>query len=262
MPPGQAFTPDSCSMADAEVGPKRRVFRWSREARQLTRDYRQRMNSAEKASSERRILISKLVEVSGNPRDACLRFLRLLGIKEKRDYRAWTKPEQQRLADLITSMPVEEAARVLRRPPTSVRSMLHRLGISGAQGRDYFTRFSLARALRTRCDIVQRWIDWGWLQTRVITSHGVRMHVIHPDDFCEFVRQHGHNVVGGRLSEERLWFVCNYVFPPSHASLFSLRGTYKKRSGEESQEDQNTPPQPEYAPEADADEENSLDQSA
>ncbi|MGA8619122.1 MAG: hypothetical protein WB660_11470 [Candidatus Sulfotelmatobacter sp.] len=68
----------------------------------------------------------KLAEISGNPRDACLRFLRELGINQKRPYREWTKLEQQRLLDLIAAMPVEEAAKILRRPAGSVRSMLHR----------------------------------------------------------------------------------------------------------------------------------------
>jgi hypothetical protein len=37
----------------------------------------------------------------------------------------------QRLLDLITAMPVDEAAKILRRPVGSVRSMLHRLGMGG-----------------------------------------------------------------------------------------------------------------------------------
>jgi len=44
--------------------------------------------------------------------------------------------EQQRLLGLIIAMPVEEAAKILRRPAASVRSMLHRLGIRGKTGRE------------------------------------------------------------------------------------------------------------------------------
>jgi hypothetical protein len=87
--------------------------------------------SQEHHEAERRTLVTKLAEISGNPRDACLRFLRELGVNQKRAYREWTKPEQQRLLDLITAMPVEEAAKILRRPVGSVRSMLHRLGMGG-----------------------------------------------------------------------------------------------------------------------------------
>ena len=72
-------------------------------------------------------------EISGNPRDACLRFLRRFGVADKRSYREWTTREQQRLIELMDDVPVEEAARVLRRPPASVRSMLHRLASAFAR---------------------------------------------------------------------------------------------------------------------------------
>lgn len=105
---------------------KRLVFRWSSEATELVAKYQKRA-PAQVSSAERAELVAKLAQISGNPRDACLRFLRRLGVVEKRSYREWTKPEQQRLVELIGSVPVEEAARILRRPPASVRSMLHRL---------------------------------------------------------------------------------------------------------------------------------------
>jgi len=42
------------------------------------------------------------------------------------------------------------------------------------------------------------------------------------------VKEHGRAVVSRRLTHDALWFVQNYVFPPSHAELLSVRGTYKK----------------------------------
>jgi hypothetical protein len=62
----------------------------------------------------------------------------------------------------------------------------------------------------------------------VITA-GTKAQIIDADDFCEFVKQHGHAAVSRRLNYDALWFVQNYVFPPSHADLLSVRGTYKKR---------------------------------
>lgn len=149
---------------------------------------------------------------------------------EKRSYREWTKPEQQRLLDLITTMPVGEAAKILRRPAASVRSMLHRLGMGGRTGREWFTKFSLSRALHTRPDEIQKWIALGWLKSRAMNTSGLQAQIIYPDDFCEFVRQHGRKVVGRRLTDDALWFVQNYVFPPSHAELLSVRGPYNKRA--------------------------------
>jgi hypothetical protein len=98
------------------------------------------------------------------------------------------------------SMPVEEAAKQLRRPAGSVRSMLHRLGIGGQIGREWFTKFSLSRALHTRPDEIQKWIDLGWLKSRSVTTAGTKAKIIHADDFCQFVKEHGRAVVGRRLT--------------------------------------------------------------
>lgn len=219
-------------MGEADGVHKRRMFRWPKEARELVREYKERTSRSEEHSETgRRLLVTKLAAISGNPRDACLRFLRELGVNQKRAYREWTKLEQQRLLDLITAMPVEEAATILRRPAASVRSMLHRLGIGGKTGREWFTKFSLSRALHTRPDEIQKWIDLGWLKSRFLTTAGTKASIIHADDFCEFVKQHGRAVVSRRLTYEALWFVQNYVFPPSHAELLSVRRTYKRQAG-------------------------------
>ena len=104
-------------MGEADGVHKRRMFRWPKEARELVREYKERTSrSQEHNETGRRMLVTKLAAISGNPRDACLRFLRELGVNQKRAYREWTKPEQQRLLDLIITMPVEEAAKILRRP--------------------------------------------------------------------------------------------------------------------------------------------------
>jgi hypothetical protein len=223
--------PERSCMGETDMLRKRRTFCWSKEARGLIRDFKQRIgNGPGHNEADWRMLIAKLTDISGNPRDACLRFARQFGIARKRSYREWTKREQQRLLDLITALPVEEAARILNRPPGSVRSMLHRLGIGGRTGREWFTKYSLSRALHTRPDEIQKWIDLGWLRSRTFTAAGVQAHVIYADDFCDFVKQHGRSVVGRRLTYDTLWFVQNYVFPPSHAELLSVRGTYNKQS--------------------------------
>jgi hypothetical protein len=106
--------------------------------------------------------------------------------------------------------------------------MLHRLGVGASRERDWFTKFSLSRALHTRPDQVQRWIDCGWLKSRTIAASGTKASVIYAEDFCDFVKQHGREAVNRRLNPETLWFVQNYVFPPSHSDLLEVRGTYNK----------------------------------
>ena len=154
---------------------QRRVFRWPKEATELVREYKERTNRSQELNEiGRRKLVTTLAEISGNPRDACLRFLREFGIHQKRGYREWTKPEQQRLPHLISSLPVEEVANILRRPAGSVRSMLHRLGMGGKTGREWFTKFSLSLALHTRPDEIQKWIDRGWLKSRSVSNAGTK----------------------------------------------------------------------------------------
>jgi hypothetical protein len=215
---------------DCSIGcGKRRTFRWSDEARQLVADHRRRIERiGSNRGSDKEQILSKLVQISGNPRDACLRFLRRLGVAEKRSYREWTTREQQRLVELMDEVPVEEAARLLRRPPASVRSMLHRLGLGVRQSREWFTISLLAQVLHISRDEVRKWVDRGWLQCRVIQAQSVTLQIIGADDFCAFVKNYGRQVIGNRLSYEGLAFVRDYVFPRSHADLLSVRGPYNK----------------------------------
>jgi hypothetical protein len=87
--------------------------------------------------------------------------------------------------------------------------------------------------LHTRPDEIQKWIDLGWLQSRSLATAGTKANIIQADDFCQFVKEHGRAVASRRLSYEALWFVQNYVFPPSHAELLSVRGTYKRHDESE-----------------------------
>ena len=210
---------------------ERRALRWSKEARDLIQEYKERVRrNLAPSQPEQHSLVGRLAEISGNPRDVCLRFPRQSGVRHKRAYREWTKREQQRLADLVTTMAVGEAAKALGRPLGSVRSMLHRLGVGARRERDWFTKFSLSRALHTRPEEIQKWIDRGWLKARAIESSGIKTTVIYSDDFCDFVKQHGREAVSRRLNHDALWFVQNYVFPPSHAELLDVRGTYNKKT--------------------------------
>jgi hypothetical protein len=145
---------EGSSMGETDGVTKRRVFRWSKEATNKERT---------EARSTLSLAGGNWSPISWRFRATLeapvMRFLREFGIHQKRGYREWTKPEQQRLLDLISSLPVEEVANILRRPAGFVRSMLHRLGMGGKAGREWFTKFSLTLALHTRPDEIQKWID-------------------------------------------------------------------------------------------------------
>lgn len=207
----------------------RRKFRWPSEAEQLVRaQVHQFYSSAAGRANQREQVISRLKQMSGNPRGACLRFMRRFGLATQRSYREWTTGEQRRLIELIEESPIREAARILRRSPSSIRSMLHRLGLGARQSREWFTVTLLAQALHISRSEVQKWIDRGWLQCRAVQVESVTRKIIDSEDFCLFVKNHGRVVIGNRLSYEGLAFVRDYVFPRPHADLLSVRGPYEK----------------------------------
>jgi hypothetical protein len=183
-------------------------------------------------ASEGRVpeLIKRIAEVSGNPRDACRRFARQAGVAGKRSYRAWPERAQQRLLDLVAVQPLPEVAIALHRSVGSVRSMLHRLGASANMGKDWFTKYTLAEALHVRADEVQRWIDRGWLKSRVVQGEKLDRQIIEADDFSAFCKAHSRDVVGRRLNLDRLNFVKEFVFPSSHAELLPVRESKKERA--------------------------------
>ena len=201
----------------------RREFRWSKAARDLVRA------NLKANGTEVSLLISRLVAESGNPRWACRRFVRSMGIRARRPYRAWSEPEQQRLLKLIDLHPVKEIASLMRRSQSSIWHMLQRLGGNAKMGKDSFTVYTLAEALHVRPEKIQEWISRGWLRARQVeTGKAVRV-IIEAEDFCEFCRKHTRDVVGNRLTEERLDFVYHFVFPPSHAELLPVRDSKKER---------------------------------
>jgi hypothetical protein len=180
-------------------------------------------------------LVAKVAELSGNPRDACWRFVRQFGIREKQSYREWTIKEQQKLLDLIVSYPLHEVTVLLRRSPASIRSMLRRLGANGRMGQDWFTKYTLAEALHIRAEEVRKWIERGWLKCRIVQTGRLKKEIIDAADFCVFCKYHRAEIVGRRLNSDRLNFVQTFVFPPSHMELLPVREAKKEQAEYEAQ---------------------------
>ena len=152
------------------------------------------------------------------------------GAAARRPYHRWTASERERLLRLVELHPVGEVARMVRLSENAVRAMLKRLGASASMGKDWFTKYTLAQALRVRPEKVQQWIDRGWLKTSTIETRGARRVIIQADDFCRFCKEHRNEVIGHRLNVERLDFVLNFVFPPSHTELLPVRASKKERA--------------------------------
>lgn len=225
-------------MKQANQALGRRRFLWPPVAGELVRTHLSRKGLREAAPdehTEQKALITRLAAVSGNPKGACWRFARRLGLKSKPGSRPWTRPEQQRLLELIAAHSLAEVTLLLRRSSGSVRSMLHRLGANARMGQDWFTKHALAQALHIRAEEVQKWIDRGWLKCRVVGTDGLRRQLIDADDLCEFCKQHRKEVVGNRLNVDRLDFVQTFVFPPSHAELLPVRSAKKEHQAYEEQ---------------------------
>lgn len=82
-------------MDEEYAGRRRRTFRWPKEARELVRVHLNAQRAqprGQNSDNEVRVLVTKLVEVSRNPRDACWRFMRQSGIAGRRAYRQWPLP--------------------------------------------------------------------------------------------------------------------------------------------------------------------------
>ena len=213
--------------------PRRRCrYRWPKEARDLVKEHLKGESADDSSHGPRglRGLVTRLHDITGYPREACLYFARQLGVKNKQQYAEWTTVEQQKLLDLIALHPPKEVAKIMRRSPGSIRGMLHRLEATAQMGREWFTAYTLAEALHIRVQEVQRWIALGWLKSRIVETGKLTKHIIDPDDFSEFCKRHRKEVVGRRLNADRLDFVHNFVFPPSHVELLPAREQgYKTR---------------------------------
>jgi hypothetical protein len=233
--PSQSTQASACCGTRSNIDSRsRRRKRWPKEAHVLVANYlervRHQMSDEEQKRAEVKTVITQLAALTGHSRENCWRFVRRIGVVRKQSYREWTLTDQQRLLDLISRNPACEVAKIMRRSTGAIRAMLHRLGASAQMGRDWFTVYTLAEALHTRASEIQLWIDRGWLKTRTVETGKLRRQIIEADEFTEFCKKHGRAVIGRRLRADRLEFVKNFVFPPSHTELLPVRESKKERA--------------------------------
>lgn len=202
--------------------PRHSEPRWSKAAHDLVRA------NSNASGREVSVLITRLVRETGNPRWACRRFLRSLGLRCRQPHRAWTVADRHCLLKLLDQHPVNEIAKLLRRSQSSIRHMLQRLGAKGRMGTNSFTRYTLATALHVRPAKIDGWIARGWLKMREVeTATGMRT-IIDAANLREFCREHTKDVVGNSLLKERLDFVYNFAFAAPHRTAARRQQHEKK----------------------------------
>lgn len=204
-------------------------FKWSRRARELVRA------NLEASGPRLRDLITQIAQETGNPRDACLRFARQLGVKAKQPYRRWTKEEQKKLENELEVHKVRKAAIRLGRTPTQVYGMMHRLGISGKKLTDKISMYAVARALCKHPQVVRQWIQSGALEAENEGTERVPRWMISQEDLQRFEKKHRKLIAASHVDRERLRFICGYVFPASHESLLRTRESKKEQAAYEAQ---------------------------
>src|SRR5579862_3993089 len=203
---------------------KRRTFRWPPGAREAV------AANLNAHGPQLRELVTKLVELTGHPRSACLRFARRMGIKAKGQYKEWSKADQERLLEMLDKYSVAEAAKKMRRSKASIYALMRRLNLSPSFRQDCLSKRKLAELLHIHLSEVDSWIRHHWLKATTIQVGQVSRTMIMPKDFCRFCEEYREKVVGNRLNIERLDFVYNYVYPPDHNRLLAVRQSKKERA--------------------------------
>lgn len=211
-------------MGDLKPRKRARAFKWSQAARDAVRA------NINASGAELNRLITMISQETGNPRDACLRFARQLGINAKRPYRRWSKREQADLEHLLELYPVRTVAMKLRRQIHQIYGMCRRLGISAKARKESLSMYALARLLHKRPQIVRRWIESGALQAENEGTANVPRHMVSQDSLRQFCQDHPELIAGDRISQERLKFIFEYVFPRPHNDLLPVRESKKERA--------------------------------
>ena len=187
---------------------KPRVFKWSHAARQRI------LANLNASGSELRQLIAEVSQMTGNPRDACLRFARQLGLKAKQNYRRWSKEDLAQMENDLEVHKVRKVAIRLGRTPNQVYGMMHRLGISGkSKFTDRLTLYAVARGIRKHPRVVRQWVQSKALHAENEGTDEVPRWMISQEDLQQFQEKHRKLIKASHVDRECLKFMCEYVFP-------------------------------------------------
>lgn len=183
-------------------------------------------------------LVVRIQRHTGQPKEACWRFVIRCGLKGRHDHRRWTLEEFETLREGLVKFSLEEMATKLDRSPKALRTKLAREGYSLREIRcDLFSLDSLACAIRVRRSQVLIWIELGWLPATVV-KHGKRNHYeITPEALAHLYKHHLQDVLKRGVGNQSLFEAyVQYCFSPKHTvgeQLLSVRRDKRERAAYE-----------------------------
>lgn len=204
------------------------LTKWNEDAKRLAAQAR--VLSGEKLIE----LISRLQRMTGNPKDACWRFIRQHGLRGKHDYRRWTPEEFDQLREELASHSLPIVAKKLGRTEESIRSVLSRNGLSVRSIRcDMFSVESLATALKVSRREVLVWIEQGWLEASSEKQGNRTRYTISPDSLSRLYRNHLPQLIERGLPNRGLFEAyLQYCYVPKHTTgsqLLDVRRDKRER---------------------------------
>lgn len=180
-------------------------------------------------------LVVRLQRHSGQPKEACWRFVIQYGLKGRTDHRRWSDEEFEMLREGLVKFSLEEMAVKLHRTPKAVRGKLLREGYNLREIRcDLFSVDGLACAIRVRRSQVLSWIELGWLPATVRKCGQRNRYTITPEALAFLYRNHLQDALKRGLSNQSLFEAyVQYCYSPKHTvgeQLLTVRRDKRERA--------------------------------
>lgn len=184
-------------------------------------------------------LVVRLQRHTGRSKDACWRFIRQYGLKDRVEHRRWTEAEFDVLREELVKSSVDEVARKLHRSPRAVRSVLLRNNLRVREIRaDQFSLESLSAALQVSKGELLTWIDRGWLPASVAENNGRKSYIITPENLQYLYKRHQKDLLRrGRSNLLLFEAYVQYCHSPKHTTgehLLDVRRDKREREAFES----------------------------
>lgn len=207
-----------------------RTFKWSQTSRDIV------MANLHVNGRQLSEMLSRLVETSGNPRDACLRFARKLGLRGGRPYRRWTRKERESLEELLDGHKIRVAAQKLHRTPKQLYGAMQRLGMTKKVGTDRFSLYELAALIKKRPALIRKWIQNDFLKADNEGTETFPHWLIAHKDVRQFLKKHQAVIQAARIDPYYLNRLQEMVTPRPHTDLLPVRESKKEREAYEEQD--------------------------